>query len=309
MNRRWRPLRVAGSIVLLAIVISFLPAGTLRAALAQASPSVLIGSLGVFVLCHLAAAFKWRMLMGRDMNLPFMKALQAHFSGLVGNLSPLGMIGGDVVRAGVAINDSGRPAAIVVTSIVDRMVDTAALVVLTFAGFIWMGGGSATVAAILWGSLALVAAGVAGSVAVIAFLKRSSNPRLASVRSASQVLLEQPGLVAGALLLSILIQGVLLSMNAYMGSIVGVHATYAAWFVTWPAAKLIAYIPIGIAGIGIRESALVALLRPFGGLPGPVMAASLLWDAVIIGGALAGWLVLCVLPGFRPTRLRRFSAS
>lgn len=308
MSRRWRPLRIAGSIVLLALVISLLPAGTLRSALARSSPSVLIGSLGVFLLCHLAAAYKWRMLMGRDMNLPFLKALQAHFTGLVGNLSPLGMIGGDVVRAGVAISDSGRPAAVVVTSVIDRMVDTAALVVLTFMGFVWMGGGSTAVAPILWGSLALVAAAVAGSVAVLSFLKRSNNPRLAGLRSATQVLHEQPGLVARALLLSVLIQGVLLSVNAYIGSIVGVHASYAAWFVTWPAAKLIAYIPIGIAGIGIRESALVALLQPLGGLPGPVMAASLLWDAVIIAGALAGWLVLCVLPGLRPMLLRRFSA-
>jgi hypothetical protein len=309
MSRRWRTLRIAGSILLLAMVISLLPAGTLRSALAQSSPSVLVGSLGVFLLCHLAAAFKWRMLMGRDMNLPFLKALQAHFTGLVGNLSPLGMIGGDVMRAGVAINDSGRPAVIVVTSIVDRMVDTAALVVLTFMGFVWLGGGSPAVAPILWGSLALVAASVAGSAAVLSFLKRSGNPRLAGLRSASQVLHERPGLVARALLLSVLIQGVLLSVNAYIGSIVGVHAPYAAWFVTWPAAKLIAYIPIGIAGIGIRESALVALLRPFGALPGPVMAASLLWDAVIIGGALAGWLALCVLPGLRPILLRRFSAQ
>jgi hypothetical protein len=306
MSRRWRLLRVAGSIVLLAIVISLLPAGTLRSALAQSSPSVLIGALGVFLLCHLAAAFKWRMLMGRDMNLPFLKALQAHFTGLVGNLSPLGMIGGDVVRAGVAINDSGRPAAVVVTGIVDRIVDTAALVVLTLLGFLWIGGSTA-LTAVLWGSLAVGATGIVALIALGFLLKRSSNPRLVSARSALQVLFDQPALVVSALLLSIAIQAVLLSVNAYMGSVVGVQSSFAAWLATWPAAKLIAYIPIGIAGIGLRESALVALLQPFGGLPGPVMAASLLWDAVIIGGAFAGWLIVCVLANFKPTRLRWFS--
>jgi uncharacterized membrane protein YbhN (UPF0104 family) len=309
MNRRWRRLlRVVGSIVLLAIVIAFLPAGTLQSALAQSSPSVLAASLGLFLLCHVAAAFKWRMLMGRDVDLPFIKALQAHFTGLVGNLSPLGMIGGDVVRAGVAINGSGRAGAVVVTSVVDRMVDTAALLLLTCAGVMWIGSRSTMVEAVLWGGGVLTIAGAAGTIAALSALKRSGNPRLAGVRDAVQVLAERPALIARALTLSVLIQGMLIATNAYIGHNVGVDISFAAWLVAWPAAKLAAYIPIGIAGIGIRESALVALLRPLGGGPGPVMASSLLWDAVIIVGALVGWLILCVLPHLRPMRLRRLSA-
>lgn len=310
MIRRWRRLlRVVGSIVLLTIVIAFLPAGTLTAALAQSSPSVLVASLGIFLLCHLAAAYKWRMLMGDGVKLRYIKALQAHFTGLVGNLSPLGMIGGDVVRAGVAIGGSGRPGAVVVTSIVDRMVDTAALLVLTFVGFIWIGGRSTMVEAVLWGGVGLVIAGVVGTAVALSTLKRSSNPRLASIRDAAQVLMERPALIARALVLSTMIQGVLIATNAYIGYAVGVNISFGAWLVAWPAAKLAAYIPIGIAGIGIRESALVALLRPLGGAPGAVMASSLLWDAVIIAGALVGWLMLSVVPGLRPTLLRRFSAQ
>ena len=87
-----------------------------------------------------------------------------------------------------------------------------------------------------------------------------------------------------------------------------VGASFAAWLVAWPAAKLAAYIPIGIAGIGIRESAMVALLGPLGGAAGPVLAASLLWDGVLIVGAVAGWFALCVLPGLRPAA-RRFQNS
>jgi uncharacterized membrane protein YbhN (UPF0104 family) len=106
--------------------------------------------------------------------------------------------------------------------------------------------------------------------------------------------------------MSVTIQGVLISANAYIGVSVGVGSSFGAWLMAWPAAKLAAYLPVGIAGIGIRESAMIALLRPLDGAPGPVMASGLLWDAVMILGAVAGWLVLCILPGLRPSMLRRF---
>ena len=277
MSPRWRrALRVAGSIAILAIVIVFLPSGSLAGALEQASPIVLSASLLVYLSCHLAAAFKWRMLMGRGVELPFVKVLQAHFTGLIANLSPLGMIGGDIVRAGIAINGSARPASIMVSGVVDRVIDTAALVILTVVGFAWIGGRSATAEVVLWGGLALVTVGAGASAAALTFLKRSGNKRLAGFRDAAQVLVDQPGLVARALVLSVLIQGVLVTTNAYIGSTVGVDSSLAAWFLAWPAAKLAAYIPVGIAGIGIRESALIALFRPLGGAPGPVMASGLL---------------------------------
>lgn len=307
MNPRWwRAFRVLGSIAMLAILITILPSGSLRAALAQASPRVLTVTLVVFFLCHLAAALKWRMLMGRHGDVSVTKAFRAHFTGLVGNLSPLGMIGGDIVRAGVAINGSAQPAAIMVTSIVDRIVDSIALLVLTLIGFVWIGGHSATGEVVLWGGLALLLVGVGVLAIVLWLLRRSGNSRLAGIRDASQVLVEQPGLIARALVLSVTIQGVLISANAYIGVNVGVGSSFGAWLMAWPAAKVAAYLPVGIAGIGIRESAMIALLRPLGGAPGPVMASGLLWDAVMIVGAVAGWLVLCILPGLRPSMLRRF---
>lgn len=307
MNQSWwRVLRILGSIAMLAILITFLPSGSLGAALRQASPRVLAVTLTAFFLCHLAAALKWRMLMGRHADVTVIKAFRAHFTGLVGNLSPLGMIGGDIVRAGVAVTGSAKPAAIIVTSIVDRIVDSVALLVLTFIGFVWIGGHSTTGALVLWGSLALLVVGFGLLAVVLLLLRRTRGARLAGIRDASKVLVEQPGLIAQALLLSVAIQGSLISANAYIGVNVGVGSSFGAWLMAWPAAKFAAYLPIGIAGIGIRESAMIALLRPLGGAPGPVMASGLLWDAVLIVGAVVGWMVLCVLPGFRPAMLRRF---
>ena len=306
MTPRWRrALRVVGSLAILGLLVMILPPGSLKSAFAQASPKPLAVAGVVFMLCHLAAALKWRMLMGRNRDLSIMRAFRAHFTGLVGNLTPLGMIGGDIVRAGVAINGSSQPATIMVTSIVDRIVDTGALLVLTLVGFVWIGGHSAVGEAVLWGGLALVVAGVVGAFVALSILKRSSHPKLASLRDATQVLVQQPGLIARALMMSIAVQGGLILASAYIGSSVGVETSLGAWFLAWPAAKIAAYLPVGIAGIGVRESAMIALMKPLGGAAGPVLASGLLWDAVLILGAVIGWFVLCVLPGMGIGSFRR----
>lgn len=304
-----RALRLAGSAAILAAVLWFIPADSLWSAFTQASPGVLLAALGGFLLCHLLAAFKWRTLMGQAVHLPYATAVRAHFTGLVGALTPLGMIGGDVVRAGVAINGTSQPAAIMLTSIVDRLVDTMALVIIAFGGCLWLGADSTTASLVFAGGGIVLALAFAGAIAGRWFLERSSHPRLTGVRDALRMLMGRPGLVARALVLSLLVQGSLIGLNAYIGITVGVDAPLAAWLVAWPAAKFAAYVPVGVAGIGVREAALVALLRPFGGEAGAVLAAGLLWEAVIIVGALIGWGLFCALPSLRQPTVRPIETS
>jgi uncharacterized membrane protein YbhN (UPF0104 family) len=295
MNRpAARLLRAGGSVVLLGAVIMFLPRGELLAALRNASPWIVALATVTFVLCHFVAAFKWRMLMGRSTDVSRGRAVRAHFTGLVGNLSPFGMIGGDVVRAGVAIDGSTQSTTIVVTSVVDRLVDTAALLLLAIVGFVWIGGRSTAAAYILGGGCAVAIVGIIGLGMALKFLSRSTTPLLADLRDAVQVLHDERSLVARAFALSLLIQATLIAANAGIGASVGVQSPFAAWLLAWPAAKFAAYVPVGVAGIGVRETVLVALLAPFGGAAGPVLAAGLLWNVVLIAGSLGGWLAQSV---------------
>lgn len=296
-----RVLRIGGSVVLLAALVLLLPRDELAAALRQASLAVIAPSIAVFVLCHVGAAVKWRMLMGNSTDVTWGKAIRAHFTGLVGNLSPLGMIGGDLVRAGVAIRGSNQASAIMLTSVVDRLVDTAALMLVALAGFAWIGTRSVTAGIMLLAGFVVSVAGVAVLLGAHALLKKTSNVRLGGMREAFEVLLRHPGLIARALALSVVIQGTLITTNAFIGRSVGVESAFAAWLLAWPAAKFAAYLPVGFAGFGIRETALVALLAPFGGAPGPVLAAGLLWDLVLIAGSVGGWLLFVIMRPAPPT--------
>jgi len=67
------------------------------------------------------------------------------------------------------------------------------------------------------------------------------------------------------------------------------------WLFAWPLAKLSAAVPLTQAGIGVREAALAALLLPFGAAPELSVATGLAWDAVVVGGAIAGGVFALVV--------------
>jgi uncharacterized membrane protein YbhN (UPF0104 family) len=51
----------------------------------------------------------------------------------------------------------------------------------------------------------------------------------------------------------------------------------------------VALVPVSAAGIGIREAAIVMLMRPFTKAPDAVMACSLLWQGLLFAGGFIGW--------------------
>src|SRR5690348_17485325 len=67
------------------------------------------------------------------------------------------------------------------------------------------------------------------------------------------------------------------------------YLPFRAWLFAWPLAKFSGLIPLTQGGIGVREAALVILLKPFGARPAKAAAVGLAWEAVIlIGGLIAG---------------------
>jgi uncharacterized membrane protein YbhN (UPF0104 family) len=83
--------------------------------------------------------------------------------------------------------------------------------------------------------------------------------------------------------------------GAAIGASLGIDVPLAAWFIAWPMAKLAGLIPVSLGGLAVREAALASLLLPFGVPASQGVAASLLWQTILIaGGLLAGltWLVL-----------------
>lgn len=93
---------------------------------------------------------------------------------------------------------------------------------------------------------------------------------------------------------SVVAQGSLVALNAWLGAAVGVAPGAAAWLLAWPLAKVIAMAPISLGGLGVRETALASLLAPFGVPATLAVAQGLVWQSILFAfGVIAGaWVWL-----------------
>jgi uncharacterized membrane protein YbhN (UPF0104 family) len=115
--------------------------------------------------------------------------------------------------------------------------------------------------------------------------------------SAGAVLAQRPMLPLACFALSLSVQTMFVLINVRFGAAVGADIPLAGWLVAWPLAKLVALLPVSLAGLGVREAALVAFLRPYGAPAALVTAAGLLWQSVLFAGGLVGWLAGTAVTG------------
>jgi glycosyltransferase 2 family protein len=306
-SRAWVRLAVSGAALIL--LLRFIPVRQLAGALAQASPRVILSTLAVLLAGHVVAALKWRLLQGTSTGLSAEAAVRAHFLGVMANVWLPGVVGGDVVRAGVVFGQVDCQATVIVASLVDRLIDSVSLIVLAALGLLLVGGPSRS-------DWYLVAAGIAALVLFgLAAVGVSRVPRIrtssrgAQMIEATHLMVQNPGRVIAAFAISLCIQTAFIGVNVNLGRAVGMTAPLSAWFMAWPLAKLAALIPISAAGLGVREAALVALMRRFGDPPGAIMAAGLLWQAIFVAGGLIGWGVSNLVSGEAAPRRKATPSS
>jgi uncharacterized protein (TIRG00374 family) len=281
-------IRIGVSLAILAAILTFAPLDDLVARMRMVSPVLWIGVLCGFIAGHMLAAAKWRWMIGGAVSYP--RALRAHFSGLAANLALPGVAGGDIVRAGLVMKGSGRKTALAVGSLADRLIDTAALIVISAIGAAWLGARAGVHPA----SLAIIAALTIGAgVATIIFigpvaaLMHKLAPRqgkagalIHDVADALEEMSARRGALVGCASLSIGIQFAFALMNGVIARNIGAETSLAAWVFAWPLAKLVATLPISFGGLGVREASIAGLMTPMGYSAAGVVAASLVWQSI-----------------------------
>ena len=115
-------------IVVLAVLFYLLPFQELWRTIRRISPSVWLMVLAGYTLAHLMAMTKWRLMVNlAGAGLNYTQAARCYFAGLFGNLFLPSLVGGDVVRAGMALKLGKSKAGVLLGSLLDRMLDVAAL--------------------------------------------------------------------------------------------------------------------------------------------------------------------------------------
>lgn len=298
--------RLAASVVLLAVLFQIIPWSEVRAHASRLPFSIWLAILAIFLAGHGLGVMKWRALVNAcRARVPFRAAVRAYFAGLFANLYLPSIIGGDVLRGALIGRGSGRPEAAVLGGIADRLFDIATMGMLVGGGLLAVGtsipgaGGQA--------ALALAIVGVLGAALFLPLAVRrplKSWPRkvrrpigrsLVALRRLSR----SPGSAALAMVLSIAIQSLFVMLNAWIGRSIGIDVALGVWFVAWPLAKLVALLPVSIGGLVVREAALAGVLNQFGVPLALGTVAGLLWQTVNFSGGLLGgviWWALGAIP-------------
>ncbi|HSK18837.1 MAG TPA: lysylphosphatidylglycerol synthase transmembrane domain-containing protein [Longimicrobiales bacterium] len=296
----WRvaAVRIGVSGVLLALLFYLLPLDQIRGAIARIPAVVWPVAVALYMALHLIGVFKWRMLVNAaGADLPLLHATRSYYAGLFGNTFLPSVVGGDIIRAAVAARRVRSMAGLILGSLVDRVQDVIGLAAVAAIGALLLPTALDERSRSVFGVLAITAV---VAVVVLALVLRLTpvrrlplrfRRRLVRVRIAFRSLSSRPRAQAGAFLLGMVLQTLQIVLNAWLAGMAGLDAPFQVWLLVWPLAKIAATLPLTQGGLGVREAALAALFAPFGVAAALAVAASLVFQVVVISGGLIGGLV------------------
>jgi uncharacterized membrane protein YbhN (UPF0104 family) len=288
-------LHYGGSALALFLLFRFLPGRQVLVALGRLPAQLWVVAIAAYLLIHCLGIAKWRLMVNTaGAGLDYLDAARCYLAGLFGSLFLPSLIGGDLVRATLAMRYGRTKGGVLLGSFLDRIVDFAALVLLAAVGaalvpgtlkpqsrrvFLWVG------AAAIVGGVLVVLVMTLFPVRRLSFRMRR---RLGSLHRASRDLARRPRTVLAALTIAIVAQLCFIRLSIALAIACGLRIGFLAWLFAWPLAKLSAAVPATQGGIGVREAALAGLLAPFGAPATLAVAAGLAWEGVVIAGALMG---------------------
>ena len=305
----WRAaaVRLGGSAVALGALFWLLPRDQIAAAIVGVPMWVWGVAVPTYLLLHLMGIVKWRLLVNAaGAALPFRAAARAYYGGLFGNTFLPSIVGGDVVRAGLAFGAARSRTALVLGSLVDRIQDVIGLAAVAAIGVLLapraLDAQSRRLFLTLAATLAVAGIGAAALLVLtpVARLPYKVRRKLVLVRRALRATAANPGAVATGFVLGMMLQALLVVLNWWLGRACGIDIPLHVWLFVWPLAKIAGLLPVTQGGIGVREAAQVALFAPFGVPAALAFATGLVFEAVIIAGGLIGGAISFALRRPKP---------
>ena len=300
---RW-VMRIVATVVALALIAWWLPVDELWAAIRSVPRATWPFAIAAYLAAHLLGVVKWRLLVNTaGAALPFRPAVHAYYWGLFGNLFLPSIVGGDVVRAGVAMRQARSKSALLLGSLVDRVQDVVGLGTLAGIGALLAPRAlDETSRRIFIAFIALLGGAMVLGIVSLRFFPARRVPfkarrLLVRVRQAMRATTSRPQALVIAFTLGLALQTVLILLNWELGRLIGIDIPLYVWVFVWPLAKIAGLTPLTQGGIGVREAAQAALFAPFGVTAVRAVATGLVFEAVIItGGLLAGVIAMASRP-------------
>lgn len=301
--------RIGGSAAMLALLFTALPFADIAAAIKSVPGWVWPAALAVYMSLHLIGVVKWRMLTNTaGAGLSFRTAARAYYMGLFGNTFLPSIVGGDVVRAGVALRAARSRSGLVLGSLIDRLLDIVGMAAVAGIGALLSPRALDAQSRRIFLTLgALLAVAGIGAVVAVALIPVRRFPwkirrKMVLVRRAIRATIQRPQALLTAFVLGMALQSLLTVLNWWLGRVIGIDIPLYVWLFVWPLAKIAGLLPLTQNGIGVREAAQAALFAPFGVSAAKAVATGLVFEVVIISGGLLGGLIAYLLSGDRKER-------
>ena len=295
-------LHYGGSALVLFLLFRVLPIRQVWRTLGSLPARLWLVVLAAYLAAHCIGIVKFRLVVNLGgAGLTLRQAARCYGAGLFGSLFLPSVIGGDVLRAALAMRMGKSKAGVLLGGIADRILDFFGLSLLAAAGALILPGAltPSTRRIFFWlGASTILAIALTVCVRKLLPIHRFSyglRRRLVRFRRARLSLMGQPRKVLVALSLGMSVQIIFIVLNIALAKACGLHLLFRAWLFAWPLAKLSAALPITQGGLGVREAALAGLLLHFGAPAVLTVAAGFAWDAIMISGALVAGLFSLLL--------------
>ena len=294
--------RIAISLSIIAFILIRLPLEDLWSTITHVSVFLWIFVVAAFVLGHIVGVIKWNLLVNlKGKVLPFSTACRCYYAGLFANLCLPSLVGGDLIRAGIAIKHSNEKGAVILGSLLDRFLDICALLLIIYMGAMIS---PAVLAAedrkfLVWFFVFLSFAFLFTIFLLffpfIDYLPKKISELIVRIRNIIFHLIRNPQRAFAAFVMALFIQSGFVLLNIILGTTCGIHIPFSVWFLAWPLAKLSALMPISMGGLGVREVALAVILERFSVPYTNSVGLGLLWETILIAGGILGGCIYLFL--------------
>lgn len=280
--------RIIISIVLIWWLIAFADIRQITDSLIGFSPLWLIGVLALVALSVLISAWKWGVLLhALGLQIAYGKLFNIYSTGLFFNNFLPSSIGGDGVRIFLAGKYTGNTAAAASTVVLERTLATVTLALLGLVGAIFS---YEPLASAVWLLGLLLLAGIA-----LAFiLLKGWVPRFVSngkgrwciawinfASSAGELRTHKKAVFVSGVLSALFQINVVLVVIAIMAGLGLEIPSLSDMVYITSATSVMAMIPLGLNGYGLREGAYVLLLQPLGFAPSDAITISILFAVFV----------------------------
>lgn len=288
-------IKTAASALLLVLLVLFADLGKVLAAVAGFSWVWMAPVLGLIAVSVAVSAWKWGVLLrAQGLSVAPGRLFGAYSTALFFNNFLPSSIGGDGVRILLLGKETGNTPAVSASVVVERALATASLGLLGLgAGF--LSARPHTLALLLLGTVAV--AGLALTVLLISgwlpAKVRSGTGKisrfLVTFSDSAATLRKAPRALAVSFFLSLVFQAFVAWVTGSVAAGLGLPFAGIAdiVFIT-SAASVLAMVPLGLNGYGLREGAFIVLLAPYGVPAAAALTVSVLFAVSVSVYSLTG---------------------